>query len=69
MLVLGVHLGNVRSELHERCDDGFDDHDAAAVLVPVTTRPRRPPAIDPTSRAATRSPCLVSPHATPQGTR
>jgi carbamoyltransferase len=33
MLVLGVHLGSGRSELDESCDDGFDDHDAAAVLV------------------------------------
>ncbi|HMG57100.1 MAG TPA: carbamoyltransferase N-terminal domain-containing protein, partial [Kofleriaceae bacterium] len=31
--MLGVHLGNGRSELHESCDDGFDDHDAAAVLI------------------------------------
>lgn len=33
MLVLGVHLGSGASELRESSDDGFDDHDAAAVLV------------------------------------
>src|SRR6185436_18584313 len=33
MLVLGVHIGSGKSELAESGDDGFDDHDAAAVLV------------------------------------
>jgi carbamoyltransferase len=33
MLVLGVHIGSGKTELAESGDDGFDDHDAAAVLV------------------------------------